>query len=772
MDKDEFLKTLSSSVKDAMERNYRNLVFIQRRNSFEALKEVLKLYLSFKENASIVYGFHPWIKEAKERMRQLREELEDYRFEDVDYSNAEWFMGNSYDVVIMDLMDNFQPNNIGKMVELCRGGGLVILYTDDLKGNKLFRSTIMKDGKVLSLYEDRFLRKLKEHDGIFVITEDYVANPFLGPIEVNPERKIEAKTASMEVHELCRTPDQDKALEGLYFIMGSGKRSVSVVAPRGRGKSAVVGLFLASLTTEERKKPLKILVTSPTIAGSSQIFEFMIRGLENLGVEYSSKNNSGLISVVNTDYVKVSYIPPDAAYSEDGDILVIDEAASLGVAYIDLVVRTWRKTIMITTVHGYEGSSKAFIKYLRKMAESRKVKLKNINMEYPLRYSKGDPIEKWLYDALLLDAEPELPDEDYSFLYYDEIKKDELFLEDDKLRQAYGIMVTAHYRNNPDDLMIMADGIHHSLRALSSSCRYVSVAQLSEEGGLDDSKLDLAINGGTFDGDLIPDRVIKHVRIKEFGKLMGWRIVRIATAQEAQGKGLGSEMLKMILEEAKDKGLDWVGSSFMGDPKVLRFWIKNGFIPVHVSPKRNEKLGDFPVVVVKPISKSAERMIEIASSVLKEKLLNTLHDVYFNMNPEIARLLINGAKAHRDLEVSPIYLDKVLAFVKGTSPYESSADGIHMLVLKYFWDSKRDWSVMSDEEEYLIAKVIQGKPWGNVSAVLSTNRSQVTEGIYTAIAEILNRYYGLGIDSPLGVMISQHGDIMSGCTSSDWAQRE
>lgn len=170
--------------------------------------------------------------------------------------------------------------------------------------------------------------------------------------------------------------DQDKALEGLYFIMSSGKRSISITAPRGRGKSAVVGLFLASLSSEDRKKPLKVYVTSPSIAGASQIFEFMVKGLENLGVEYSVKKNSNVISSVNTESMKVSYIPPDAAYSEEGDILVVDEAAALGIAYIDMISRTWTKTIMVTTVHGYEGSSKAFSKYLRKLADNRKIKLK------------------------------------------------------------------------------------------------------------------------------------------------------------------------------------------------------------------------------------------------------------------------------------------------------------------------------------------------------------------------------------------------------------
>lgn len=69
--------------------------------------------------------------------------------------------------------------------------------------------------------------------------------------------------------------------------------------------------------------------------------------------------------------------------------------------------------------------------------------------------------------------------------------------------------------------------------------------------------IDLALKGGTFDGDLIPDRLLKHVRIKEFGKLSGWRIVRIATVPELQDKGFGSQLLQMILEDAKLQG--WTG---------------------------------------------------------------------------------------------------------------------------------------------------------------------------------------------------------------------
>lgn len=50
-------------------------------------------------------------------------------------------------------------------------------------------------------------------------------------------------------------------------------------------------------------------------------------------------------------------------------------------------------------------------------------------MEEPIRYAYGDPIEKWLFDVLLLDAEPvELTEEDYEL-----IKRKEVYLEEPDL---------------------------------------------------------------------------------------------------------------------------------------------------------------------------------------------------------------------------------------------------------------------------------------------------------------------------------------------------
>ena len=761
MNKEEFFKLLEDSIRDGIQRYYRNLVFIHDKDYLLHVREILELYLKINQNPKVAYAFHPWVTGAKDRLNEIRKFVPE--LVDIDYSSSEKYLGSTFDIVILDLVDNFEPNFIGRLVDLVRGGGLAILYTDNLKDHKLFRNSIMRDGKIRDVYEDRFMRKLKEHEGIFaIINSDYYANPFKGKVGERPSPLIPKKPIMpLELHKLCLSRDQNRILDSFYFLLHGSKKVLVITSARGRGKSAVTGLGIAGLIYKygDRKKKLKIAVTSPSSTGISQLMLFLKKGLEALSIPYKSKESVyGYPLSLEGSNFKVYYEIPEATLEEEGDLLVVDEAAAIGVGYIDSALKIWKKAVLVTTVHGYEGSGKAFLRYLRRILESRKFSVNWQEMIKPLRYAEGDPIERWLYDTLLLDAEPEKPPKDISHLVFETLPQEELFSDDETLRQIYGILVTAHYRNNPNDLMIMADGVHHKIMALKTlDNKYVGVVQIAEEGGLPDNMIDLALKGGTFDGDLIPDRLIKHVRLRDFGRMKGWRIVRIAVMQELQDMGLGSTMLKMVVDEAKGK-VDWIGSAFMGDKKVLNFWIKNGFIPVHVSPKRNEKLGDYPVVVMKPISDLAKKAVEIASFILKEKILNTLHDVYFSMDPEVTRLILKGIKVHKEIQVNKILIDKVLAFIQGVSPYESSADGIHMLTLKYFWDAKRDWELSPEEEVVLIAKVLQGRPWRFTSSSLNVNRTEVNEILYEAIAKLLQKYYGITADSKTGLELKNLDD--------------
>jgi tRNA(Met) cytidine acetyltransferase len=73
------------------------------------------------------------------------------------------------------------------------------------------------------------------------------------------------------------------------------------------------------------------------------------------------------------------------------------------------------------------------------------------------------------------------------------------------------------------------------------------------------------------------------MRIRNFGKLKGWRIMRIAVTPELQNQGLGTKLLSNVEKIALKNNIEWIGSSFGAEYKGLNLWIKNGFKPVYLA---------------------------------------------------------------------------------------------------------------------------------------------------------------------------------------------
>jgi len=138
VNKEQFYDQIIKAFEDGNIRYYRNLVYIEREDYLDYVKEIINLFLKFKQDPSVAYGFVPWASGSKERMKTIKEYFS--KFDDIDYANAEYYLGNTYDLVILDTIDNFQPINIGRLVDLARGGGLIIIYTNNLTKDKAFRT--------------------------------------------------------------------------------------------------------------------------------------------------------------------------------------------------------------------------------------------------------------------------------------------------------------------------------------------------------------------------------------------------------------------------------------------------------------------------------------------------------------------------------------------------------------------------------------------------------------------------------------------------------
>ncbi|MGB9708897.1 MAG: tRNA(Met) cytidine acetyltransferase TmcA [Infirmifilum sp.] len=722
----------------------------------------------------ILYTYHAFYSDGGMR-RELfaRGVPKDLNIEYVSYHQLDVILGRTYSLCIADLLNNLEPNDLGRLMGVVRGGGLYILLLPSqqriFETITRFQSNLIVPGytpdQLKRYFTQRLLKKLYEHNGIAIYdadnryflrkfsqekTSDYTSREIIIP---------EKTRIPLKVYKLALTQDQVEVLKRFEFLYAKSlkKQVLVLTADRGRGKSSVVGIGLGWLVHRLRraKGKCKVVVTSPSETNVQEVFRFADRVLRlyNHPVELTHSENR--IVGISGKGIDISYVPPLEALKSRGDVLVVDEAAAIPVTMLFKFLERYDKIVFSTTIHGYEGAGRGFsVRFLTRLRARNDVEVIEYEMDEPIRYAKQDPIEEWIFDTLLLDAEPaQLTDEDIKAinetnLLYQVPDEKKLFLEnEDELRQFVGIYIMAHYRNNPNDLGIMMEAPHHFTRIVKTPSGKVVVSlELAIEGPLGPDLSRESAKGAWLMGNIIPDRIIKHYKIVDFGELKGIRIVRIATHPQVMRRGLGSFALKHIEEEARRGGYDWIGAGFGVTEELLRFWVKNGFIPVHLSPERNPISGEYTVIVIKPLSEKAERIVNVIAREFKEKLLDTLPSPYYDLEPPVALLLLESTP-NPDPPINLPLLKKArfLMYAWGDMTVENSMDVLGYLTKHYFKVSKRPELTLF-QKLLLISKVLQAKSWRATLDDLQSNMSQVTAEL-KEIAKIFSAAF-LGVNSP------------------------
>jgi tRNA(Met) cytidine acetyltransferase len=247
--------------------------------------------------------------------------------------------------------------------------------------------------------------------------------------------------------------------------------------------------------------------------------------------------------------------------------------------------------------------------------------------------------------------------------------------------------------------------------------------------------------GVKLSGHMIPHRLAVYNGLKSFLKLKGLRIVRIATHPKLWGEGFGSRALKELTLEAESNGYDWIGAGFGVTRELLRFWIRNGFIPVHLSPVRNPTTGEFSILVVKPLTRRAWRQLAVASREFKLRFLNSLHNIYFDLNPYLALDILNTGLSKPIIKLTKAQLARLKGYVRGELSYEASADAILEVAKAYFMDDDVEKpKVDEDVEALMIAKIIQGKKWYLVKKTVKIDKP--LDKLREAVGIMIQHYGG------------------------------
>ena len=133
-----------------------------------------------------------------------------------------------------------------------------------------------------------------------------------------------------------------------------------------------------------------------------------------------------------------------------------------------------------------------------------------------------------------------------------------------------GLLVVAHYRTEPTDMLRLLDAPNIVIRALEYDGHIVSVAVLVREGGLDAPLRASMYEGQRVRGNMLPDVLTSQLRDEAAAEPVGYRVMRIATHQAARSRGLGSQLLGECHTEFADR-VDWFGVGFGATPRLIDF---------------------------------------------------------------------------------------------------------------------------------------------------------------------------------------------------------
>ncbi len=421
--------------------------------------------------------------------------------------------------------------------------------------------------------------------------------------------------------EAAATLEQAERLDEVAGFLRRRGRGVLVLGDRGRGKSGLLGLVVAYLIHSHMAG--FVSVTGPSVWGVQSFFRVLDRALGLLGVRHWRVEKHGVVVGVAGPWFHVRYHTPDQA--QPGPYTVVDEAAALGPSRLRVFAARSPRLLAATTIHGYEGSGRVLAHVVEKVIPAPRLV---VELSTPVRYPPGDPLEDWVYTTFMLRAEPGPPPSLGGEPRVVEVDRHRLADDPDLLGKLYAILVEAHYRNEPDDLALILDAPHHRLYALLAGGEPVAVADVAEESP-----------ETPWEARILLDKLAEAAGYHRVGR--GWRVVRIAVHPGLQRRGLGSRLLRGIEEEARARGLDWLGAIY-GRVEVTRFWLSNGFLPVYASPLPNRVTGEHNIGVAKGLSSGGSDEVAEAAARLLAGLLWGGGSLYRSLPPEVYAELLTG----------------------------------------------------------------------------------------------------------------------------------
>lgn len=578
-------------------------------------------------------------------------------------------LGRECQLLICDCREGFDANGFSAALGALVGGGVLLILPP-----KMSSDSIEADQHWLHSHFNKLYQIIQNQ-----------AAPELPDLEVVRDKESDI------------LEQQKQAVSLIHKVVtGHRKRPLVVTADRGRGKSSALGIAAAELL---QQKPYRILITASSSKSIAPVFEHANNLLPDS--EFVSANH------LRYQAGELKFVAPDELLREaySCDLLLVDEAASIPLPMLKSMVERYHRAVFSTTVHGYEGSGRGFgIKFQTWLSEQRPG-WKAFQIEQPIRWASGDPLEAWLFDAFLLNSEI---DEELNAASVSEgsltwrvLERTDYLQSPELLKQCFALLVNAHYQTSPNDLMQLLANPDMKLHVLLSQQTCIGCVLSVAEGNLESGLIqDIQLGKRRPRGHLVPALLANHIGISEAAEQSCLRIMRIAVHPNLQRTGIGSDMIKRVRQSATQ--YDYLATSFGATSDLVTFWTNNGFSSLHLGHQRDQASGCHSLVMVDALSEQAQLWCEAAGHEFTDSFQYLLSSSLATLETEMVRALL---LAHPHLALKPNHRLLLENYASGGNSFDSIAYMLERLILS-LKQNQREW--VSD---LLIKKVIQKQPW-------------------------------------------------------------
>lgn len=470
----------------------------------------------------------------------------------------------------------------------------------------------------------------------------------------------------------------------LKVVAGHRKRPLVLVADRGRGKSAALGLA-AALLVQQGKQKLVITAASPNAAATA-ISHYQQQMAESPSLRF---------------------MPVDQLLLEQPelDLLLIDEAAALPTAILKQLADRYSRIVFATTEHGYEGTGRGFQLRFQSYLDQTQKGWKRFQLNQAIRYQQHDPLEQLIFTSFLLQQpestptyQPEQPLQTRLYRHTDWLDAPCALL------QVFHLLSQAHYQTEVKDFAALLDNPQLSVLGLYQHGELLACALLSDEGGLEPELCQQIYQGKRrVQGHLLAQSLAFHLAQPQLASQRLIRVMRIAVAQPLQRLGLGHYLLSELSSILKAQQIDWLGTSFGANPALLSFWLAAGYTPVRLSHFADNASSEPSVLMLQSLS-AGEQILPQLLQQLGNELYHCLQEYPQNLSfAVIAKMILPPAACLSEAELAQLTL-----FANGQRPYQL----VTRLVL--VWFNQHYKQIDSPTAEVLAARLWQKQSWQHI----------------------------------------------------------